>query len=112
MTDGIKTILYPVTDLAAAKAAFTALIGAEPAQDQPYYVGWEVGDQTFGLVPNGDKQGMTGPTPYWHVADIETALKALVDAGAVVAAEPRDVGNGRLVATVTVDGNVVGVLQP
>jgi len=112
MTDGIQTILYPVTDLAAAKAAFTALIGTEPAQDAPNYVGWQVGGQTFGLVPNAEKQGLTGPTPYWHVSDIETSLKALVDAGAVVTAKPRDVGGGRLVATVTVDGSVVGVLQP
>jgi predicted enzyme related to lactoylglutathione lyase len=111
MTDGIQTILYPATDLAAAKAAFVALIGAEPEQDQPYYVGWNVGGQTFGLVPNADKQGLTGPTPYWHVADIETTIKAMVDQGATVTVEPRDVGGGRLTAAVTVDGNVVGLLQ-
>jgi len=112
MTDGIQTILYPATDLAAAKAVFTALIGAEPEQDQPYYVGWNVGGQTFGLDPNGHKKGMTGPTPYWHVTDIEKTLKALVDAGATVTAEPKDVGTGRLIATVTVEGHVVGLLQP
>jgi predicted enzyme related to lactoylglutathione lyase len=111
MTDGIQTILYPATDLAAAKAAFIALIGAEPEQDQPYYVGWQVGGQTFGLVPHADRQGLTGPTPYWHVADIGKSIEAMVDAGATVTAKPRDVGGGRLTATVTVDGNIVGLLQ-
>jgi predicted enzyme related to lactoylglutathione lyase len=111
MTDGMQTILYPATDLPAAKAAFTALIGAAPDQDTEYYVGWNVAGQNFGLDPNGHKKGMTGPTPYWHVADIDTTLKDLVAAGATVTADPRDVGNGRLVATVTIDGNAVGVLQ-
>lgn len=108
----IQTILYPVTDLDAAKAAFNALIGAEPEMDQPYYVGWNVDGQSIGLDPAGHKKGMTGPTPYWHTTDIEKSMKAMVDAGATVTAEPKDVGNGRLVATVTVNGNVVGLLQP
>lgn len=29
-TEGIKTVLHPVTDLAAAKAVFTALLGSPP----------------------------------------------------------------------------------
>jgi predicted enzyme related to lactoylglutathione lyase len=112
MTDGIQTILYPATDLDTAKATFTALFGAAPDQDSPYYVGWQVGGQTFGLVPGGAKtQGMTGPTPYWHVSDIHTTIKELVDAGATVTSEPKNVGGTRLTATVTVDGNVVGLLQ-
>jgi predicted enzyme related to lactoylglutathione lyase len=108
----IKTVIYPVTNLPEAKAMFTALIGSAPQMDEPYYVGWQVAGQDIGLDPNGHKKGMTGPTAYWHVEDIEEALKALVTAGATVTAEPKDVGGGRLIATVEVDGNPVGVLQP
>jgi catechol 2,3-dioxygenase-like lactoylglutathione lyase family enzyme len=39
-----------VSDLAAAKAVYTALLGAEPAHDAPYYVGYEVAGQHIGLV--------------------------------------------------------------
>ena len=109
---GIRTIIYPTRDLAKAKALLTALAGA-PAQDAPYYVGFELEGQQIGLDPNGHAQGMTGPIAYWHVDDIEASLAALVGAGAEPQRPTRDVGGGRLIATVTDrDGNVIGLLQP
>jgi predicted enzyme related to lactoylglutathione lyase len=111
-TQGIKTVLHPVTDLAAAKAVYTALLGTEPQADAPYYVGYDAEGQHIGLVPNGAQQGMTGPVTYWHVTDLEAKLAEVTDAGAKVKDEPKDVGNGRLVATFTdADGNVLGLLQ-
>jgi predicted enzyme related to lactoylglutathione lyase len=111
-TEGIKTVLHPVTDLAAAKAVYTALLGAEPQHDAEYYVGYEVAGQHIGLVPGAGQQGMTAPVAYWHVADIEAKLAEVTGAGATVTAAPHDVGGGRLVATFTdPDGNVLGVLQ-
>ena len=82
MTEGVKTIIYPVKDLAGAKTLFGALLGVEPVMDQPYYVGYRIADQDIGLDPNGARQGMTGPVAYWNVDDIRTTLKALLDAGA------------------------------
>jgi predicted enzyme related to lactoylglutathione lyase len=111
-TDGIKIVLAPVTDLAAAKAVFTALLGTPPAHDADYYVGYEASGQHIGLVPNGATQGMTGPVAYWQVADIDAKLAELTAAGATIKNEKRDVGGGRLVATVTdADGNELGVMQ-
>jgi predicted enzyme related to lactoylglutathione lyase len=108
----IKTVIYPVTDLAEAKAMFTALIGTEPQMDAPYYVGWQIDGQDVGLDPTGHRKGMTGPTPYWHVQDLDETMRSLVAKGATVTAEPKDVGGGRLIATVDVNGNAVGLLQP
>jgi predicted enzyme related to lactoylglutathione lyase len=49
---------------------------------------------------------------YWHVPDIEAKLAEVTAAGATVKDPVRDVGGGRLVATVTdPDGNVLGLLQ-
>ena len=111
-TQGIKTVLHPVSDLAAAKAVYTALLGIEPQADAPYYVGYEVEGQQIGLVPSGAAQGMTSPVAYWHVADIEAKLAEVTAAGAAVKESPRDVGAGRLVATFTdPDGNVLGLVQ-
>jgi predicted enzyme related to lactoylglutathione lyase len=111
-TQGIKTVLHPVTDLAAAKAVYTALLGVAPEADAPYYVGYEAGGQHIGLVPGGRPQGMTSPVAYWHVADIAAKLAEVTAAGATVKEPVRDVGGGRLVATVTdPDGNVLGLLQ-
>ncbi len=111
-TKGIKTVLHPVSDLEAAKVVYTALLGVEPQHDAPYYVGYEAAGQHIGLVPGGAQQGMTSPVTYWHVPDIEAKLAEVTAAGATVKEPARDVGFGRLVATVTdPDGNVLGLLQ-
>jgi predicted enzyme related to lactoylglutathione lyase len=108
-TEGIKTVLHPVSDLAKAKAVYTALLGVPPQTDSSYYVGFEAAGQQIGLVPGG---GMTSPVAYWHVPDIEAKLAEVTAAGATVKEPAHDVGGGRLVATFTdPDGNVLGLLQ-
>jgi predicted enzyme related to lactoylglutathione lyase len=111
-TQGIKTVLHPVSDLAAAKAVYTALLGFQPQTDGPYYVGFEAEGQQIGLVPGGGPQGMTSPVAYWHVAGIEAKLADVTAAGAALHEAAHDVGGGRLVATFTdPDGNVLGLIQ-
>ncbi len=112
MTSGIRTIIYPVTDLARAKALYGALLGVAPNLDEAYYVGFRVGDQDIGLDPNGHSQGMTGPIGYWGVDDIAESLKQLLDAGAEAQQEVKDVGGGKLIASVKdADGNIIGLIQ-
>jgi predicted enzyme related to lactoylglutathione lyase len=111
-TEGIKTVLHPVSDLETAKAVYGALLGVPPQTDGSYYVGFEAAGQQIGLVPGGGPQGMTSPVAYWHVPDIEAKLAEVTAAGATVKEPAHDVGGGRLVATVTdPDGNVLGLLQ-
>ncbi len=111
-TQGIKTVLHPVSDLARATAVYAALLGVAPQHEAPYYVGFEAEGQHIGLVPGGGPEGMTSPVAYWHVPDIETKLAEVTAAGATVKDPVRDVGGGRLTATVTdPDGNVLGLLQ-
>jgi predicted enzyme related to lactoylglutathione lyase len=109
MNQGIVTVVYPVKDIDRAKALFRELLGVEPYADAPYYVGFKVGNQDIGLDPNGHQDGMTA---YYHVDDIKKDLKSLVDAGAKTIQEIKDVGGGRLIASVKdVDGNIIGLLQ-
>ena len=111
-TEGIKTVLHPVSDLGKAKPVYTALLGIEPQADAPYYVGYDVAGQHIGLVPGGGPQGMTSPVAYWHVSDIEAKLAEVTAAGATVKEAPHDVGGGRLDASFTdPDGNVLGLVQ-
>ncbi len=111
-TEGIKTVLLPVSDLEKAKAVYTALLGQPPQTDGPYYVGFDVAGQHIGLVPGGGPQHLTSPVAYWHVPDIEAKLAEVTAAGATVKDSTSDVGGGRLVATVTdPDGNVLGLIQ-
>ena len=111
-TLGIQTVLHPVTDLDAAKAVYSALLGMEPTSDSAYYVGYETEGQQIGLVPGGGPQGATSPVAYWHVTDIEAKLAEVTAAGATVKDKPKNVGGSRLVATFTdPDGNVLGLIQ-
>ncbi|HEU0194268.1 MAG TPA: VOC family protein [Gaiellales bacterium] len=111
-TQGIKTVLHPVSDVEAAKSVYTALLGTEPQHDSSYYVGYDVAGQHIGLVPGGGPQGMTSPVAYWHVPDIQAKLAEVTAAGATVKDPARDVGNGRLVASFTdADGNVLGLVE-
>ena len=113
MTSGLKTVIYPVQDLEAAKRVFSALLGAEPAMDEPYYVQFHDAGQEIGLDPHGHAKGMTGPVDYWHVDDIEATFAAMVAAGATEQQGIQGVGGTRRVATLTdQDGDVVGLLQP
>lgn len=116
MTDssnqGIKVVLHPVSDLAAAKALYTALLGAPPQADSEYYVGFDVAGQHIGLVPGGGPQAMTSPVAYWEVPDIQAKLAEVTAAGGTVKESPHSVGGSRQVATFTdPDGNVLGLLQ-
>jgi len=87
-------------------------LSKKPQADSDYYVGFDVEGQHIALVPSGGPQAMTSPVAYWHVTDIEAKLAEMTAAGATVKEPARDVGRGRLVATVTdPDGNVLGLLQ-
>ncbi|GIG64374.1 VOC family protein [Phytomonospora endophytica] len=110
-TQGAKTLLHNVGDLAKAKAVYTALLGVEPTVDSDYYVGYDTAGQHVGLVP-APKDSSPSPVAYWHVDDIEARIAEVTAAGGAVAEAPKKVGEGRLVATVTdPEGNVLGLLQ-
>ncbi len=112
MTKEIRTMIYPVKDLARAKAIYGRLLGVTPYMDEAYYVGFSLGDQEIGLDPYGHNKGMTGPIGYWHVDDIQRALQTLLESGAATQQAITDVGGGKLIATVKdADGNIIGLLQ-
>lgn len=106
---GLRTVIYPSPDLAAAKAWWSELLGAEPYFDQPFYVGFDVGGYELGLLPDGDPAD--GALTYWGVDDVGTAVAAAVAAGATVHVAPSDVGEGIVTATVrTPTGAILGLI--
>ena len=112
MNHGVKTVIYPVKDLARAKKLFRNLLDVEPYADQPYYVGFKIADQDIGLVPNSSVQGQAGMTAFYHVDNIKQSLQMLLDAGAKVQQDIKDVGGGALIASaMDLDGNIIGLRQ-
>ncbi len=112
MNHGISTVIYPVKDLEQAKVLYSTLLGKAPYANAPYYVGWKFGQMDIGLDPNGHQSGLTGPVSYYQVDDIRASLQALLDAGAQLLQAVRDVGAGKLIASVKdADGNIIGITQ-
>ena len=108
MNQGIKTILYSASDLTRAKTLFKKLLGVEPQVENPYYVGFKIGDQDVGLVRNGQP----GPVAFWHVSNIKESLQLVLDAGGQTQQAAKDVGGGKLVATAKdAEGNLIGFVQ-
>ena len=55
-TQGIKTVLHPVSDLATAKAVYAALLGVPPQTDESYYVASRPRASTSGWCRAADRR--------------------------------------------------------
>ena len=108
---GLRSAIYPVGDLAGAKAWYSTILGAEPYFDEPFYVGFNVGGFELGLMPDGIP-GVTGVSAYWGVADAAEAVDRLIALGASSNEPATDVGHGIKVGSV-IDpfGNRLSVIQ-
>lgn len=108
---GLRTAIYPVTDLAAGKAWYRQVLGRDPYFDEPFYVGFNVGGFELGLVPDGDP-GPNGVQALWGVPDAAAAFERLVALGGVVHEPVHDVGEGIKVGSVLDPfGNVFGIIE-
>ena len=108
---GLRTAIYPVKEIEAAKDWYATVLGHAPYFDQPFYVGFNVGGFELGLVPDG-VPGTDGPQPLWGVTNAADSLTRLVDLGAEVLDPVQDVGEGIRVAAVRDPfGNRLGIIE-
>jgi catechol 2,3-dioxygenase-like lactoylglutathione lyase family enzyme len=106
MSPTIRSLVIPVSDVDAAKAIYTALLGA-PHTDQPYYVGYDVDGFEVSLAP-GDVVG--GPVAFADVEDLDATRTTLLAAGATERSAPRQVAPGaRVCVLADADGNPIGL---
>jgi predicted enzyme related to lactoylglutathione lyase len=111
MIQGLRTVIYPVTNLNEASAWYERVLGRAPYFSEVFYVGFEVGGFELGLIPDG-QPGAAGATAYWGTQDIDAEVARLIALGAEVEAPVADVGGGIRVATVRDPyGNLFGVIQ-
>lgn len=108
---GLRTAIYPVGDLAAARDWYAKVVGHAPYFDQPFYVGFEVGGFELGLIPDG-VPGSDGPQPLWGVASAVAAQARLLALGAVLLEDVHDVGEGiKVGAVLDPFGNRLGFIE-
>lgn len=111
---GLRTAIYQVSDLEAAKDWYSTVLGMPPYFDQPFYVGFEVGGYELGLLPDHDRsqKGTGGTTAYWGVEDAQEAYDRLIQQGASAHSSVEDVGEGIKVGVVLDPfGNMFGVIE-
>jgi catechol 2,3-dioxygenase-like lactoylglutathione lyase family enzyme len=122
---GLRTCIYRVKDLEAAKTWYTKILDMPPYFDEPFYVGYEVSGYELGLIPfegentveerNPDSFGK-GPSSdnihiYWGVEDIHASYQRLIDLGATTDEAPNNVGGEIMVATLKDPwGNIFGII--
>jgi catechol 2,3-dioxygenase-like lactoylglutathione lyase family enzyme len=107
---GLRTVVYPAPDLAAAKEWWSGVLGIQPYFDEPFFVGFSPGGYELGLDPAADPAA--GPRTYWGVRSVHAAAQQLLDAGAVPVEPVADVGDGiRLGTFRTPDGSILGVIE-
>lgn len=108
---GLRTVVYPCSDLAASKAWYGQVLATEPYYDQPYYVGFSVGGFELGLMPDGVPHA-DGSEAYWGVADADAALARLIELGGRPDKPVTQVGGGvRYASVLDPSGNRFMVIE-
>lgn len=109
---GLRTTIYKVPDLAAAKAWYAKAFQVQPYFDEPFYVGFSVSGYELGLMPDeGSSAKADNVLTYWGVDDIKSEFTRLIDLGATAHEEPTNVGGEITVATVFDPWkNVIGLI--
>lgn len=110
---GLRTTIYKVPDMEAAKAWYTQAFGKAPYFDEPFYIGFNIGGYELGLLP--EEEPITERTDnvlsYWGVEDIEGDYKRLLSQGASAHEAPNNVGGELMVASLRDPwGNVIGLI--
>ena len=110
---GLRTIIYFVNDLSAAKEWYAKVFQTQPYFDEPYYVGFNIGGYELGLHPAEGKKLIQGnnAVTYWGVDNIAEQFQFFLDCGATAHQEPNNVG-GEITVAEIIDpwGNLIGLI--
>ena len=109
----LRTVVYQVNDIEAAKKWYIKATGIKPYFDEPYYVGFDINGFELGLDAD-----IPGPTignhsiAYWAVDDAAKAAKKLTSIGGKLI-QPRTNVGGTIYVAVVEDpfGNHVGLME-
>ncbi len=110
---GLRTVVYNVGDLMAAKEWYARAFKTEPYFDENFYVGFDIGSFELGLLPeeNTPEYKAESAFVYWGVNDIHSEFDHFIGLGATVHEAPHSVGDPLLVASVRDPwNNIIGLI--
>ena len=110
---GLRTAIYRVSDINAAKKWYTKVFETQPYFDESFYVGFEIGGFELGLQPEDkpviDKKESV--VAYWGVNDVRKEYDSFIASGATEYEKPTEVGGDIIVASVKDPwGNIIGLI--
>jgi predicted enzyme related to lactoylglutathione lyase len=110
---GLRTCIYRVPDLPAAAEWYSNALGIKPYFNEPFYVGFNVGEYELGLHPQMNAvSGGENVETYWGVDDIQITFAHLLANGATAHEQPNNVGEDIWVAMLKDPwGNIIGIIQ-
>ena len=113
MFNKLRTVIYHVNDLQAAKEWYIKATGIQPYFDEPFYVGFDINGFELGLDP--DTENVTPgnqSVSYWAVDDTEASSQKLVSLGGKLV-QPRTNVGGTIYVAVVEDpfNNLVGLIE-
>lgn len=107
---GLRTTVYKIGDLKAAKLWYSKAFETEPYFDEPFYVGFNIKGYELGLLPEEKEKGES-VISYWGVDDIFKTYAHLIDLGAESHEAPNNVGGELMVASVYDPWqNIIGII--
>jgi predicted enzyme related to lactoylglutathione lyase len=110
---GLRTVIYMVSDIAAAKAWYSKVFQTEPYFDEPFYVGFNIAGYELGLHPQEKStiEKSDSVLTYWGVADVEFEFNRMIEMGATAHENPTNVGGEIVVASLKdLWGNIIGLI--
>ncbi len=110
---GLRTTIYHVGDINAAKNWYAKVFEIQPYFDQPFYVGFNIAGYELGLQPeeNSVTDKAESVVAYWGVKNVGEQFNRFIASGAIAHENPQDVGGGIVVASVKDPwGNIIGLI--
>lgn len=110
---GLRTVIYKVGDIHAAKEWYAKVFEVQPYFDEPFYVGFEIGGYELGLQPeeNPTNDKIESVNTFWGVEDMDSEFNRFVTLGAIAHEKPQDVGEGISAASLKDPwGNIIGLI--
>lgn len=109
---GLRTTIYKVPDINAAKEWYIRAFETNPYFHEPFYVGFNIGGYELGLLPDeGSSDKSDNVLTYWGVENIEAEYTRFLEAGATDFGKPVNVGGEIMTAEVKDPwGNVIGLI--
>ena len=110
---GLRTTIYRVADINAAKMWYAKAFQTQPYFDEPFYVGFDIDGYELGLQPEEEPthDKTESVVAFWGVEDVGQVYNRLIEVGATAWEEPKDVGGNIVVAKVRDPWkNIIGLI--